>query len=472
MEGDFLIGRPYIPQTITVHLGRPDSVAENVTVNFQDYIKNVASSEIYPTWPENAIRANVYAQISYALNRVYTEWYRARGYDFDITNSTAFDQSFVKNRDIFENISRIVDEIFNDYIKRQGNIEPLFAAFCDGKEVMCDGLSQWGSVDLANQGYTPYEIITYYYGDDIELVRDAPIQNITESYPGVVLGVGSSGEEVRTIQTQLNRISKDYPSIPKIPQTDGVFGEKTEDAVRAFQEIFNLAVDGRIGKATWYKIKYIFVAVSNLAELNSEGIRLEDIPKQFVSDIKPGDRGNPVRVLQYYLSFIAAYNNAVSAPTIDGVFGQGTEGSVREFQREYGLSVTGIVNKETWEKLSDVYLGIINSNPPQFLSDEPIPYPGTPLRFGSSGDAVRVIQERLNFISDFYTNVNKVEPTGYFGEETVLAVDSFLRDQGLPEKGFVGPVAWKRIEDTYFNLMNGDMKTEGQNPGYTLNGEA
>ncbi len=466
-----MTGTPYIPQTITVHLGRPDASAENVTVNFADYIKNVASSEIYPTWPENAIRANVYAQISYALNRVYTEWYRSRGYDFDITNSTAFDQSYVKNRDIFESISKIVDEIFNDYIKRQGNIEPLFAAFCDGREVMCDGLSQWGSVSLANQGYTPYEILTYYYGDDIELVRDAPVQNIRESYPGVPLRVGSSGRNVRTIQTQLNRISKDYPSIPKIPTPDGVFGVETENAVREFQRIFNLTVDGIIGKATWYKIKYIFVAVANLAELESEGIRLADIPKQFVTDIRRGDSGDPVRVLQYYLATVAAFNNAVPSVAIDGVFGQNTFDAVIAFQREYGLTQSGVVDEATWNKLSEVYLGIVESLPGEFTTGERIPYPGIPLREGSQGEAVRILQTRLSYIADYVPGIVKVEPTGYFGSQTVEAVNSFFRDAGLPERGFVGPGIWKLIEDTYLNLLNGNMKTTGQNPGYTLKEE-
>ena len=174
---------PVIPAKITVHLGRPQSNAENVTVSFVDYIKNVASSEIYPTWPENALRANIYAQISFALNRVYTEYYRSRGYAFDITNSTAYDQSFVKNRDIFSNISRIVDEIFNSYIVRDGNIEPLFAQYCNGTTVTCNGLSQWGSVDLANRGYTPYRILQYYYGNDINIITNVPVQNITASAP-------------------------------------------------------------------------------------------------------------------------------------------------------------------------------------------------------------------------------------------------------------------------------------------------
>ncbi len=464
-----MVGRPYIPSSITVHLGAPDSNAENVTVSFADYIKNVASSEIFPTWPENAIRANIYAQISYALNRIYTEWYRSRGYSFDITNSTAFDQSFVKNRDIFENISRIVDEIFNDYIKRQDSLEPLFAAFCDGKEVTCDGLSQWGSVDLANEGYTPYEILTYYYGDDIELVRDAPVQSIRETYPGTPLRLGSSGQDVQVIQTQLNRISRDYPSIPKIPSNDGIFGIETENAVKAFQEIFNLSADGIIGKATWYKLKYLYVAVSNLAELNSEGILLSDIPKQFVGDIRLGNQGDPVRVLQYYLALIAAYNNAISAPTIDGIFGQGTLAAVNAFQTQYGLPQTGVVDEATWNKLVDVYLGIIESNPPDFQTNEPVPYPGTPLRVGSSGDAVRVLQERLSYISQFLTGVPSVEVTGTFGQQTLNSVNAFAEEKGIVPRGFVGPVLWDLIEKTYFDLVEGDKKTEGQNPGYTVN---
>ncbi len=463
-----MVGRPFIPEKITVHLGAPDSNAENVTVNFSDYIKNVASSEIYPTWPESALRANIYAQISYALNRVYTEWYRSRGYDFDITNSTAFDQSFVKNRDIFENISRIVDEIFNDYIRRQGNVEPLFAAFCDGREVVCDGLSQWGSVELANQGLGPYDILTRYYGNDIELVNDAPVQSITESYPGTPLRLGSSGQEVRTIQTQLNRISRDYPLIPKINSVDGVFGTETQEAVQQFQQIFNLTPDGIIGKATWYRIKYLFVAVSKLAELNSEGISLADVSKNFVENVKPGDRGNPVRVVQYYLAVISVYNESIPSVNIDGIFGSDTESAVRSFQRAYGIPETGVVDENTWDTLSDAYLGILESYPPQFLAEDYSPYPGTPLVQGSSGDAVRALQTRLKFISGVYENVPDVEVTGTFDEATARAVDAFLVDLGLPARGFVGPGTWQLIEDTYFDLKNGDLKTTGQYPGYVV----
>jgi len=204
---------PYIPDSITVHLGRPDREAQNVTVPFVDYIKNVASSEIYPTWPEAALRANILAQISFALNRVYTEWYRSRGYDFDITNSTAFDQSFVYGRDIFDNISRIVDETFDSYLRRENAVEPLFAAYCDGVEVSCSGLSQTGTVTLARQGLSPLEIIRYYYGDNIDLVTNAPVGTFRPSYPGLPLRLGDTNNSVQQMQIRLNRIARNYPSI-------------------------------------------------------------------------------------------------------------------------------------------------------------------------------------------------------------------------------------------------------------------
>ncbi|MBQ9747141.1 MAG: peptidoglycan-binding protein, partial [Clostridia bacterium] len=267
---------PIIPETVRVHLGAPDAPAENVTVTFPDYIKNVASSEIYPTWPENAIRANVLAQISFALNRIYTEYYPSRGYDFDITNSTSIDQSFVDGRDIFENVSRIVDEIFNNYVRREGSVEPLFALYCDGVRTTCGGLSQWGTVTLANEGLTPIEILRRFYGADIRLVTNAPVEALTPSVPSINLSLGSAGNDVAFIQRRLNRIAVNYPAIPKITPVDGIFGKETEDAVRSFQTVFSLAPDGIVGKATWYRIQYIYSAVKRLSELGSEGLRLED----------------------------------------------------------------------------------------------------------------------------------------------------------------------------------------------------
>ena len=271
---------PTIPELITVHLGPPDSDARNVTLPFLDYVANVASSEIYPTWPENAIRANLYAQISFALNRVYTEYYRTRGYDFDITNSTATDQFFVEGRDVFENIRELASELFDSYIRRQGSVEPLFARYCNGTTSTCDGLSQWGSVELANQGMTPYEILTYYYGNDIDLVQDAPLGGNQQSAPAVPLRLGAANDDVRVAQIRLNRISTNYPSIPKIVRTDGIFGDDTEAAVRRFQEIFNLTPDGVIGRATWYRIQNVYIGVKRLNDLYSEGIRLDEVTDQ------------------------------------------------------------------------------------------------------------------------------------------------------------------------------------------------
>ena len=219
-----MTGTPFIPRTIVVHLGTPSSNAENIYVDFPDYIKNVASSEIYPTWPEAALRANIYAQISYALNRYYTEWYRSQGYDFDITNATQFDQAFVPGREIYDSISNIVDDIFNSYVVRRGSIEPYFTQYCNGTTSTCDGLSQWGTVPLAQQGLGPYEILTRFYGEDIDIVTDAPVRNGQPSYPGRPLRLGDSGNAVQQMQIRLNRISANYPNIPKINPTDGNFG--------------------------------------------------------------------------------------------------------------------------------------------------------------------------------------------------------------------------------------------------------
>ena len=241
---------PSIPTTITVHLGAPSQNAPNVTVPFLDYVKNVASSEIYPTWPENAIRANMYAQISFALNRIFTEYYRSRGYDFDITNSTAYDQYFVNGRTVFDNISRIADDIFDSYVVKGEGIEPYFTQYCNGTTVTCDGLSQWGTVPLAEDGFLPYQILQYYYGDDVSIKQNVPIDDLPASYPGIPLRLGSVGNDVKNIQLRLNRISRNYPAIPKIYPTDGIFAVETEDAVKEFQRIFNLTPDGIVGRST------------------------------------------------------------------------------------------------------------------------------------------------------------------------------------------------------------------------------
>lgn len=462
---------PYIPDTITVHLGAPsDTSAQNVTVSFPDYIKNVASSEIYPTWPENALRANIYAQISYALNRYYTEWYRSRGYDFDITNSTQYDQAFVRGRDIFGNISQIVDEIFNSYVRRQGYIEPYFTQYCNGTTVTCPGLSQWGTVDLANAGYTPYEILQSYYGDDIDIVTNVPVRLNTPSYPGYALRLGDAGNEVQLKQVQLNRISRNYPAIPKIYPVDGVFGQETEDAVREFQKIFGLTVDGIIGNATWYRIAFLYTSVKKLAELQSEGIALGDIPQQYSQLLREGDTGNEVRIIQYYLAVIANFYDSVPEVAITGVFDEATKNAVIEFQKAFGLNPDGIVGRQTWRDLNRTYRGIVDST--SDVQGGVTLYPGTVLRNGSQGEDVEILQEYLSYISDTYTSIPKVPVTGVFGNQTQAAVVAFQQQFGLERQdGVVGPITWNRIAEVYEDLTAGHNKQEGQYPGYVLGGE-
>ena len=348
---------PYIPQRITVHLGSPDSDADNVTVNFVDYVKNVASSEIYPTWDESALRANIYAIVSFALNRVYTEFYRSRGYDFDITNSTAYDQFFVRGRSYFSNVSRIVDELFNDYLRRPGFVEPLAAKFCNGTTVTCEGLSQWGSQNLAQQGYTAPQILRSYYGN-VEIVNNAPVQGITSSYPGTPLRRGTTGPSVVTVQVMLNRISQNYPAIPKIPQVDGIFGAQTEASVRRFQEIFNLTVDGIVGRATWYAMVRLYTAVTRLSELRSQGQRFYANSWATTDPIEQGDTGVKVEHLQYMLSVLSAYIPEIPQVNIDGNFGPATRNAVIAAQRRFGLPQTGVVNAETWDEIYDQFSGI------------------------------------------------------------------------------------------------------------------
>lgn len=348
---------PFVPQQITVHLGAPDTNAANVTVSFSDYVKNVASSEIYPTWDEAALRANIYAIVSFALNRVYTEFYRSRGYDFDITNNTAYDQFFVNGRSYFENVSRIVDELFNDYLRRPGFVEPLAAKFCNGTTVTCEGLSQWGSQNLAAQGYTSPQILRSYYGD-VEIVANAPIRGITSSYPGTPLRRGSSGPNVVVVQVELNRISQNYPAIPKLATVDGIFGSRTEASVRRFQEIFGLTPDGIVGKATWYALVRLYTAVTRLSELRSQGQRFYSISWEYPNSPREGSTGEKVRHLQYMLSILSAYIRQIPPLNVDGIFGPATKEAVLAAQRYFGLPETGIVDAATWEEIYDQFSGI------------------------------------------------------------------------------------------------------------------
>ncbi|MBQ8578189.1 MAG: peptidoglycan-binding protein [Clostridia bacterium] len=455
---------PVIPSVITVHLGPPDADAPNITVPFSDYIKNVASSEIYPTWPENAIRANMYAQLSFAMNRIYTEYYRSRGYDFDITNSTAYDQYFVNGRNIFDNIDRIADEIFNSYVARGDAIEPYFTQYCNGTTVTCEGLSQWGTVPLAEQGKLPYQILQYYYGDDVRVVSGVPVEDIPESYPGVPLRSGSIGNDVKNLQLRLNRISRNYPAIPKIYPVDGIFAVETEDAVKAFQRIFNLTPDGVVGPGTWYSVQRIFNAVKRLNELNSEGLRITDISTAFPETLQEGDRSLAVQSLQYLLAYIAQFVNSVPPIPITGYFGEQTTNAVKAFQRTYGLTQDGIVGAYTWDAIYDVYRGIVTSQPPSSFLNTPVPFPGTFLVRGAEGEDVRLLQEYLNTIAGVWKELTPFNVTGYFGNATYNAVVAFQELYGIEPNGVVGPITWAAIASEANDITEGNLRSPGQFP--------
>ena len=450
---------PFIPERIVVHLGTPQSNAENVSVTFPDYIKNVASSEIFPTWPEAALRANIYVQITFALNRVFTEWYRSRGYNFDITNSTQYDQAFVYGRDIFNNISRIVDEIFNNYIVRRGSVEPLFTMFCNGTTVTCDGLSQWGTVTLANRGYTPYEILQYYYGNNIDIVYNAPISPNIPSYPGTAFGFGSSGNEVRTIQVELNRIGNNYPAIPKIVPANGLYGESTVEAVRVFQGVFGLPQTGIVNKSTWYQIKYIFTAVKGLSELHGEGLTREEIDNTFQTELKRGNYGQNVRSLAYYLNTIAYFNPEIPTVNSGGVFNEAMEEQVKAFERFYGLNPDGIVDFRTWQLISKIYTDILGNLPEGYEGATAALYPGYNLTPGMRNDDVREMQIYLRTIGQNIAAVPTVEVTGYFGAQTESAVTAFQRLYGLVPSGIVGSPTWDALAKEYNYIRFGMERT-------------
>ncbi len=435
-----------IPSTITVHLGRPDEAAENVTVPFTEYIKNVASNEIYPTWPENAIIANILAQISFTLNKVYTEYYRSRGYDFDITNNTVIDQAFVPDSETFDNISRIVDRIFNNYIVRSGSIVPLYAQFCDGVNTQCSGLSQWGTVTLAEQGMSPIDILKYYYGNDIEIVYNAPVGENTPSYLGIPLRRGSYGDDVLIIKRELNRIRQNYPAIPYIASVNsGIFDLDTEAAVRSFQQIFNLNVDGIVGKATWYKIKQVYSAVKQLSELTSEGLTISEVERRYVRDLRLGDSGVDVKALQYYLAFLGYFMAELPPIPITGTFDQATQDAVYAFQSAYGLPVTGVVDFNTFLRIDEVYKATVRNLPANYQSAIGEPYPGKFLVLGDRGENVRIIQQYLQVIAQNDPNIPNVSVTGEFDDATRAAVIALQRQLGIEESGAIGPVLWSEI---------------------------
>ncbi|MEG0469281.1 MAG: peptidoglycan-binding protein [Longicatena sp.] len=441
-----------IPTNITVHLGRPTSNAENLTVPFIYYLKNVASSEVYPTWPYEALKANIWAQISLVLNRVFTEWYPSQGYNFDITNSTAYDQAFVKNRNIYDNISAIVDEVFNEYLQKRNFQEPFYAEYCDGKIAQCPGMKQWGTLDLANRGYDALRILRYYYGDQVRIISSDNIQAIQSSYPGTPLRLGDRGPVVSQLQAQLNGIAINYPNIKPIFPVNGIFTPTMEAAVRVFQRQFNLTVDGIVGRATYYKISFVYVAVRKLAELGSLGHLANLYSGEWQGSVlRVGNRGVETQLMQYYLSSISLFYPEIPTVSIDGRFGSTTENAVLAFQRRFGLTADGLVGQATWERIYEIYTSIENQIP----NTNTPPYPGTPLQLGSVGDSVLALQNALITINKQYPSIPLVVADGIFGSRTEDAVREYQSLFNLGVDGIVGPSTWDSIFKTAQQIENG-----------------
>ena len=435
-----------IPKNITVHLGKPAAAARNVTVSFRDYIANVASSEVYPTWPEQALRANIHCQISLALNRIYTEWYPSKGYTFNITNSTSYDQYYVHGRTVFEVMVRITDDIFNTYLRKSGTVNPYYSEYCDGKSVTCPGLKQWGTVTLANNGRSALQILRYYYGSSIEIVRTKNIRSIPQSYPGTPLRQGSRGTAVFTLQRQLNRITKDYPFLGKLT-VDGVFGSRMAATVRAFQKQFNLTADGVVGRQTWYKISYIYVSVKDLAELTSEGETSTGTLSNGTWNgtvLSTGASGSAVEQVQFWLNTLAQYDSAIPSVKVDGVFGTATANAVRAFQRKYGLTVDGIVGQTTWNSLYGRASQLRSSGPVVTLKR--LPYPGTPLTVGSSGETVLYYNLLLQRIAYYFSSVEAPPLADRYTDETATATRSAQQLLGLEQTGIADADTWTAVE--------------------------
>ena len=466
-----VLDRVIIPKNITVHLGKPAASARNVTVSFRRYIANVASSEVYPTWPESALRANIHCQISLALNRIYTEWYPSRGYSFNITNSTSYDQYYVHGRTVFDVMVRLTDDIFNTYLRKTGTVNPYYSEYCDGKSVTCPGLKQWGTVTLAKQGKTPLQILKYYYGSNIEIVRTHNIQAIPQSYPGSPLRQGDSGTAVFTLQRQLNRIAKDYPFIGKLT-VDGVFGPRMASTVKTFQRQFNLTADGVVGRQTWYKISYIYVSVKDLAELTSEG----ETSSGTLSDgswggtaLRTGSTGSAVEQVQFWLNTLAQYESALPSLSVDGRYGAATASAVRAFQRRYGLTVDGVVGRETWNAIYNEFRSIQSDN------GTPNAYPGTALREGASGQNVRLVQFWLKIAHTVYSRLNDLTVDGKFGAATTAAVKRFQTYFGLTSDGVVGRTTWNKLYEVYNDIANKLLSSSlrpGEYPGILRRGSS
>ena len=401
------------------------------------------------SWPEEALRANIIAQVSLALNRIWTEWYPSRGYSFNITGSPGYDQAYVNGRTVFAVMERLTAELFNTFVQRSGDAEPYFTEYCDGKTVTCPGMKQWGTVDRAREGMNALQILRYYYGNRVQLVTTDNIAAIPSSYPGSPLRRGSTGTNVRILQKQLSRIAKDYPSFGK-PAVTVTFDEATENSVKKFQKQFSLTADGVVGRATWNKVSFIYVSVKDLAELTSEGETAEGTQSAGGwpgTVLRRGSTGSSVEQVQFWLSDLAQFDSSLVRVTVDGSYGAATERAVRAFQQKQSLTADGVVGQRTWNAL---YAAWVDAQ-----SDlGGTAWPGTALRRGAAGMEVRLVQFWLRLAADNYSALRTVTVDGSYGATTVSAVEAFQTLFGLTPDGVVGRSTWNKLKEVGLAVAN------------------
>ena len=418
------------------------------------------------------MRANIHCQISLALNRIYTEWYPSRGYSFNITNSTSYDQYYVHGRTVFDVMVRHDGRHLQYLSPEDRNGQPLLLRILRRQVRHLSGPEAVGHGHAGQQqGKTPLQILKYYYGSNIEIVRTNNIQAIPQSYPGSPLRQGDSGTAVFTLQRQLNRIAKDYPFFGKLT-VDGVFGPRMVSTVKTFQRQFNLTADGVVGRQTWYKISYIYVSVKDLAELTSEG----ETSSGTLSDgswggtaLRTGSTGSAVEQVQFWLNTLAQYESALPSLAVDGRYGAATASAVRAFQRRYGLTVDGVVGRETWNAIYNEFRSIQSDN------GTPNAYPGTALREGASGQNVRLVQFWLKIAHTVYSRLNDLTVDGKFGAATTAAVKRFQTYFGLTSDGVVGRTTWNKLYEVYNDIANKLLSSSlrpGEYPGILRRGSS
>lgn len=453
IKSNFKGNKIFIPEFITICIGELGQESEIITVPFIDYVKNVSCSCIYPTWRDEAIKANVYSIISFALNRVYTDWYRSKGYGFEITSSRKYDQMYVKGRNLFRNICDIVDEVFGSCIKISGINQPLLSR-CYNLTNVERKLSRWGSLDLAEDGLSALEILKKYFGENIKIDKVGDIGGILKKYPGAELLINSKGDDVKFIQKALNTLGSRYMGITKIPEEDGIFGKYTERAVMDFQKIFNLNVDGIVGNKTWNKISLLYALTKKIF-----GNSINDF--EYDSNIlKMGSEGQEVKNIQKSLNYILGNYKLFNKLEEDGYFGKKTEDAVKKFQEIFGLVVDGIVGKNTYDRIMYVEkninklkgfidkqlnnISVKNKNEDYriVLSEEDIIIP---IKFGDFGENVKQLQVELNNLSNYYGFLSKVAEDGMFGNKTYEMVRKFQEKFSLYQDGIFGIESLKKL---------------------------